>query len=97
MSGPRRKSWSESRKGFRHQAILAAQSTGLSYREAKAVVEALITEMKIVLALEGELCLDWIPALLRVRCQVPERVWRFGRVVTVNRTPQYIVLPPPAE
>ena len=96
MSGPRRKSWSESRKGFRHQAILAAQSTGLSYREAKAVVEALITEMKIVLALEGNVCLDW-GALHEVRGQAPERVWRFGRVVTINRTPQYDVLPPPAE
>lgn len=96
MSGPRRKTWSESRKGFRHQAILAAQSTGLSYREAKAVVEALITEMKIKLALEGRVCLDGI-ALLEVRWQTSERVWRFGRVVTINRTPQYSVLPPPAE
>jgi hypothetical protein len=71
---------------------MAMRANGLSYREAKAVLDALVIEMKISLAHEGNLCLDW-GALHEVRPPGTERVWRFGRVMTITRPAQYVILP----
>lgn len=79
--------------GFRAKTLARLHVLGFTHRESCAILHICIDEMKNYVAAGEDLCFTW-GTLHKVRPKPPQRIWRAGRIVTLNRLPKYVVLAP---
>ena len=85
MSGRKHK------RGFREQAETDLIQAGFTWREAEAVMSAVVEAMTSALKKHEEVVLPF-GALRVMRNPAPKRAWRFGRVTTFYQNKYRVVL-----